>query len=147
VVLALALGGMRGGGARSPSARARAIAETLRCPVCQGLSVADSPSPTAKGIYDDIRQRVNAGDSDASIRAFYVSRYGEWILLEPERSGVGALVWILPVSALLLGAGGLALAFRRWRREPVPAVTDADRALVEAALAAAPPSEPGQAQR
>jgi cytochrome c-type biogenesis protein CcmH len=136
VVAALVIGGAGRGPSRSPSARARAIAAELRCPVCQGLSVADSPSPTAQSIYDDVRRRVGAGESDATIRAFYVSRYGEWILLRPATSGVGALVWILPVTALLLGAGGLALAFRRWRRQPALPVTDEDRALVEAALAA-----------
>ena len=135
VVAALVIGAGRSHPSRSPSARAHAIATDLRCPVCQGLSVADSPSPTAKAIYDDVRRRVDAGQSDRSIRAFYVGVYGEWILLRPEASGMGALVWALPVAALLLGAGGLALAFRRWRRQPVLAVTDEDRALVEAALA------------
>ena len=137
VVAALVIGGAgRSHPARSKAERAHAIAAELRCPVCQGLSVADSPSPTAKAIYDDVRRRVDAGEGDASIKAFYVGRYGQWILLRPETSGVGALVWILPVTALLLGAGGLALAFRRWRRQPVLAATDEDRALVEAALAA-----------
>jgi cytochrome c-type biogenesis protein CcmH len=136
VAVALVVGGAgRSHPARSPAARAHDIAAVLRCPVCQGLSVADSPSPTAKAIYDDVRQRVDAGESDGSIKAYYVDRYGQWILLQPATSGVGALVWILPVTALLLGAGGLALAFRRWRRQPVLAASDADRALVEAALA------------
>ncbi|HKN40775.1 MAG TPA: cytochrome c-type biogenesis protein CcmH [Acidimicrobiia bacterium] len=135
VVAALVIGGAgRSHPSRSPSERAHAIAAELRCPVCQGLSVADSPSPTAKAIYDDVRRRVDAGESDASIRAFYVGVYGQWILLRPETSGVGALVWVLPVTALLLGAGGLALAFRRWRRQPRLAATEEDRALVEAAL-------------
>jgi len=137
VVAALVVGGAgRSHPSRAPSVRAHAIAAELRCPVCQGLSVADSPSPTAKAIYDDVRRRVDAGESDRAIRAFYVGRYGEWILLRPETSGVGALVWILPVTALLLGVGGLALAFRRWRRQPALAATEEDRALVEAALAA-----------
>jgi cytochrome c-type biogenesis protein CcmH len=135
VVAALVIGGAgRSHPSRSPAARAHAIAAELRCPVCQGLSVADSPSETAKAISDDVRRRVDAGESDAAIRAFYVGRYGQWILLEPETSGLGALVWILPVTALVLGIGGLALAFRRWRREPARSVTDEDRALVEAAL-------------
>jgi cytochrome c-type biogenesis protein CcmH len=136
IVVALVIGGAgRSHPSRSPSERAHTIAAELRCPVCQGLSVADSPSPTAKAIYDDVRRRVDAGESDASIRAFYVGHYGQWILLRPETSGVGALVWILPVTALLLGAGGLALAFRRWRRQSGLAATEEDRALVEAALA------------
>lgn len=136
VAVALVVGGAgRGGGPRSAAARADAIAEDLRCPVCQGLSVADSHSPTAEAMHDDIRRRVEAGESDATIKAYYVSRYGEWVLLDPERSGVGVIVWILPVTALLLGIGGLALAFRRWRRPPARSATDEDRALVEAALA------------
>ena len=136
VVAALVIAGAgRSHPSRSPVARTEAIAADLRCPVCQGLSIADSHSPTAEAIRDDIRRRVDAGESDAAIKAFYVGRYGEWILLRPETSGVGALVWILPVTAVLLGIGGLALAFRRWRRQPVLAATDEDRAIVEAALA------------
>jgi len=146
VVTALIVGGAgRSRPSRSPAARAHAIASDLRCPVCQGLSVADSPSETAKAIYDDIRRRVAAGESDGTIKAHYVQSYGQWVLLKPETSGMGALVWILPVMALLLGAGGLALAFRRWRREPARTATDQDRALVEAALAAdRPTTGPGR---
>jgi cytochrome c-type biogenesis protein CcmH len=136
VALALIVGGAgRGKGPQSAAARTDAIAADLRCPVCQGLSIADSHSPTAESIREDIRRRVDAGDSTAAIKASYVARYGEWILLKPETSGAGALVWVLPVAALLLAAGGLALAFRRWRHQPAPvAVSEEDRALVEAAL-------------
>ena len=136
VAVALVIGGAgRSSGHRSAGARTEAIAADLRCPVCQGLSVADSHSPTAESIKEDIRRRVDAGESDAAIKAVYVGSYGEWILLKPETSGVGVLVWVLPVLALLLAVGGLALAFRRWRREPSRVATDEDRALVEAALA------------
>jgi len=136
VVAALVIGGAgRGKGPTSPTARTQSIAEDLRCPVCQGLSVADSHSPTAEAMREDIRRRVDAGESADAIKAHYVGSYGEWVLLRPEASGVGAVVWILPVGALLLAAGGLGLAFRRWRRQPAMAATDEDRALVEAALA------------
>jgi cytochrome c-type biogenesis protein CcmH len=135
IVAALVAGARPGKAPRSPTARTEAIAGDLRCPVCQGLSIADSHSPTAEAIKEDIRRRVDAGESDAAIQAHYIDSYGEWILLRPKASGVGALVWILPVSAVLLAGGGLALAFRRWRRQPAMAATDEDRALVEAALA------------
>ena len=136
IVTALVIGGAgRDRGPRSPAARTQAIAEDLRCPVCQGLSIADSHTPTADAIKEDVRRRVDAGESDAEIRAAYVARYGQWILLRPETSGVGALVWVLPVSALLLAVGGLAFAFRRWRRQPTLTASDEDRALVDAALA------------
>jgi cytochrome c-type biogenesis protein CcmH len=136
IAVALVVGGAgRSAGPRSAAGRAEAIAEELRCPVCQGLSVSDSHSPTAEAMYDDIRRRVEAGESDSAIKAYYVSRYGEWVLLDPDASGVGVVVWVLPVAALLLAVGGLAFAFRRWRRQPGRAATDEDRALVEAALA------------
>jgi cytochrome c-type biogenesis protein CcmH len=135
VAVALVIGGGGRSGHRSAAARTEAIAGDLRCPVCQGLSIADSHSPTAEAIKEDIRRRVDAGESDSAIKAHYVASYSEWILLRPETSGIGALVWILPVAALLLAAGGLALAFRHWRRQPARVATDEDRALVEAALA------------
>lgn len=135
VVGALVIGSGSGDGDPSPAARTRRLAAGLRCPVCQGLSVADSPSPTARAITDDIRRRVDAGESDGVIRRAYVDRYGEEILLSPPEDAFVALVWALPVAALLLAAGGLALAFRRWRGDVPGAPTDADRELVERALA------------
>lgn len=143
VVGALLLGGTRGDSDPSPAARARGLAAELRCPVCQGLSVADSPSPTARAIAQDIRRRVEAGETDAEIRQAYVDRYGEWILLEPAGSGFGALAWALPVAGLVLASGALALAFRRWRRETASAPSDADRALVEQARAGRGAEEEG----
>jgi cytochrome c-type biogenesis protein CcmH len=142
IVTALVIGAGGSGGPRSPQARAHAIEADLRCPVCQGLSIADSHTQISDAFKDEIRRRVDAGESAGAIKASFVDRYGEWILLRPETSGVDALVWVLPVGALALAAGGLALAFRRWRREPSLAATAEDRALVEAALAN-PPGEGG----
>ena len=140
---ALGVGAVSGRADPTPAARAHRLAAQLRCPVCQGLSVADSPSSTARSIAADVRRRVDEGQSDGEIRRAYVDRYGEWILLLPEGSGLGAVVWALPVAGLVLGGGALALAFRRWRRQPALEPTDADRALVEQALASrgTPPAE------
>lgn len=115
----------------SPAARAERMAKELRCPVCQGLSVGDSPSSTARAMVADIRSRIEAGDSDAEIRQAFVNRYGEWILLRPRQSGLGALVWILPIAALVVAIGGLVLAFRRWKRVPSMHASEADHHLVE----------------
>ena len=117
-------------GEPSDAARARALAEEFRCPECQGLSAADSSAPTARAMRADIRDRIAAGQSDAEIRQAMVDRFGESILLKPEGGGLGLLVWGLPVAALVLGAGGLALALRRWRRQPTMHATDADEELV-----------------
>lgn len=115
---------------RSVEARVEDVTAQLRCPTCQGLSVADSPSSTARAISDDVRRRVEEGESDTEIKAAYVDRYGEWILLRPSSSGIGAVVWALPVAAVVLAGGGLVLAFRRWRSTPTMSATPDDERLV-----------------
>jgi cytochrome c-type biogenesis protein CcmH len=118
-------------GARTDRERARDLSSELRCPDCEALSVADSSTDTARAIRRDVRARVDRGESDKTIRQVYVDKFGESILLAPEGSGLGVLVWGLPVVALLLGAGGLALALRRWRAAPKLHATEADEELVE----------------
>lgn len=95
-------------------ARATALAAQLRCPVCQGLSIHDSPSPLAQDMKDLIRGQVAAGSSDQDVRDYFVSKYGEWVLLEPDPTGFNLLVYLLPALALLAGAGVIAVAVRRW---------------------------------
>lgn len=106
------------------------LAAELRCPDCEGLSVADSATTSGRAIRADLRRRISAGQSDAEIRQVYVDRYGDSILLKPEGSGIGIVVWGLPVAAVVIGAGGLTYAFARWRRAPKMHATDADEALV-----------------
>jgi cytochrome c-type biogenesis protein CcmH len=117
-------------GAETHASRAGELAAELRCPDCEGLSVADSSTSTARAIRRDLRARIDRGQRDEEIRQAYVDRYGESILLKPEGGGIGVLVWGLPVAALLLGAFGLVLALRRWRREPRLHATAADEELV-----------------
>jgi cytochrome c-type biogenesis protein CcmH len=116
--------------ATTTRSRVREITADLRCPDCEALSVAESSTPTARAIRVDVRRRVVDGQSDDEIHQAYVDRYGESILLDPEGSGLGILVWGLPVVVLVLGAGGLVLALRRWSREPRLHPTDADEQLV-----------------
>lgn len=94
--------------------RVAQLAAKLRCPVCQNLSVQDSPSSVATSLRDRIRELVLAGRSDDEVLAFFEARYGTWILLEPPRSGISLALWLAP---LLLVAGALAItvsAVRRW---------------------------------
>lgn len=125
------------GGDRGPAtnaARAQRLSEQLLCPVCDGLAVADSPSSTARAIAADVRSRVAAGQTDEEIRRAYVAQYGEWILLTPATSGIGAVVWMLPIGALALAAGALAWTLRRRAAHDARRPTDAARALVAKAL-------------
>ena len=95
-------------------ARASRLASELRCPVCQGLSIQDSPSPLALQMKDLIRTQVGQGRTDAEIRGYFVSKYGEWVLLQPRPTGFNLLVYVLPALALLAGLGLVLFAIRRW---------------------------------
>jgi cytochrome c-type biogenesis protein CcmH len=95
--------------------RAERLDAELRCPVCQGLSVADSPSSTARAIADDVARRVATGQSDQQIRRYYVGRYGPGILLSPSGTP-GALAQALPLLLATGATAGVVLALRRGRR-------------------------------
>lgn len=90
----------------------------LRCPVCQGLSVADSTSPAAVAMQNRVRELVAAGYDEAQIKAFFVERYGEWILLEPTTEGLNLLIWLLPGIGVGLGVAWAAATMLQWRKEP-----------------------------
>jgi cytochrome c-type biogenesis protein CcmH len=102
----------------SAEARARRLEKELACPVCTGESVAESNAPEARAIRDDIRDRIDDGQSDADVRAAYTRVYGERVLLNPGDDGFALLAWGIPVAVVTVAAGGLVLALRRWTREP-----------------------------
>ena len=118
------------GGERSDAQRARDLQAQIKCPECQGLSVADSQATTSQAIRIDIKKRIAAGESDARIRQAYIDRFGESVLLSPSDSGVGLIVWILPVIAFALGAVGIGFALARNRGEPHLHATPADEQLI-----------------
>jgi cytochrome c-type biogenesis protein CcmH len=130
VVGALAYAVWPRGGEESVSAHTRRLSSEIRCVDCEGLSVADSATQTARATRSDIRARIVRGESDADIRQVYVERYGETVLLKPASDGIGVLVWALPIAALVLGAGGLVIALRRWGRTPRLTASPEDEALV-----------------
>lgn len=135
VGIALFVGG-RSDDTGTPTAarRAASIASEVRCPTCDGLSAAESESSASVAIRQEIRRRVDTGETDEQVRTFLVGRYGRDILLTPEGSGVAGLVWALPVMGLVLGAGGLVLTFRRRSSDPLRTPTAEDRRLVHEAL-------------
>jgi len=94
----------------------RAIAADLRCPVCQNLSVADSPSELAQQMRSIIEQQLKEGKSPEQVRAYFVSKYGEWVLLAPKPRGFNLLLWVLPYFALVGGIVFVIFFVRRWVR-------------------------------
>jgi cytochrome c-type biogenesis protein CcmH len=90
------------------------IARELRCVVCQNQSVADSPSEMARQMRTVISERLAAGESPEQVKAYFVSRYGEWVLLSPPTRGFPILAWAVPFGALAGGLMGALLVLRRW---------------------------------
>ena len=107
--------------------RTREVAAELRCPVCQGESIQESPAELAQEMKAVVREQLAAGKTPDEVKAYFVARYGEWILLRPTTSGVNALLYVLPPLALLGGVILVVAIARRWLR--APAGTSAPPAL------------------
>jgi cytochrome c-type biogenesis protein CcmH len=116
-----------------PEARARVLSEELRCMVCQNESIDASEAPLAHDLRVLVRQRIEAGDSDAQILDFLVARYGEFVLLKPRLSWHTAMLWGLPPGLLLVGIIVLVIAAQQRSRTPAgeaASLTAAEQARV-----------------
>lgn len=107
-------------------ARVQHLAKELRCAVCQGLSIADSPAAMARSQLGMVRELVSQGKSDSEIRQYFVARYGEWVLLEPPARGVAWLAWALPIAFVLGGVGLVVWLATRGSRPPPPPLAAAN---------------------
>jgi cytochrome c-type biogenesis protein CcmH len=100
--------------------RARALSAGFRCLVCQNQSIDDSDAPLARDLRILIRERISAGSSDAEVKRYVVSRYGDFVLLKPPMKSRTLLLWTLPFIFLLLG-----LLFLWRRRAPASSTLEA----------------------
>ncbi len=82
--------------------RIRDLYTQFRCPTCQGLSVKDSQAGFSREIREKIQQMVRSGQTDEQIKAFFVKRYGDWILRAPPKEGFNLVLWIAPFALLLI---------------------------------------------
>ena len=98
---------------------ARVLGNELRCPVCQGMPIGEAPSPMARAMMRRVQEMVASGETPDAIRAHFVARYGEWVLLDPRAEGFGWLVWGLPPLMLLLSS----MVLWRLGRRPKSAAT------------------------
>ena len=86
--------------------KVREIAKTLRCTVCQTENIWESGAPLAHQMREAIRERVMQGQSAEEIRAYFHSRYGNYIMMEPPKQGINWVIWLAPFL-LLFGGGAL----------------------------------------
>ncbi len=95
-------------------ARTTALASELRCPVCQGNSIQDSPSELAQEMRSVIRDQLRAGKTPDEVRAYFLAKYGEWILLAPKAEGFNLVVYLVPLFAVLVGGAVVWRTVRKW---------------------------------
>jgi cytochrome c-type biogenesis protein CcmH len=104
--------------------RTTEVAGLLRCPVCQGMSVADSPSEMAVNMKHQVRELLSRGYTQEQILRYFERSYGQFVLLKPKFQGVNTLVWILPIVALLVGVW--AIFSMMGKSAPTPAAPPAE---------------------
>jgi len=112
--------------------RVQDLSSNLRCPVCQGMSVAESTTEVALNFQERIRTLVTAGYSDEQILDYFVERYGEFMVLDPQARGTHSALWIVPSLVLGLGIGWAVLTVTGWRRDPARATAVAETTSVDA---------------
>jgi len=100
--------------------RTNEVGQLLRCPVCQGMAISDSPAEMAVNMKGQVRELLARGYTEEQILKYFELSYGEFVLLSPKKEGVTGMVWLLPVLALVLGAIIVFIKFRKLEKEPPP---------------------------
>jgi len=90
------------------------VASQLKCPVCQGESVDNSPALIAQQMRGVIRQQLQSGKSEQEVIAYFVDRYGEQIAWSPPWQGFTLLAWLVPIALLLIGGFLLFFTLHDW---------------------------------
>ena len=130
---AVVVGGVLDSGSEADEDRVARIASSLRCPACQSVSVEEASAPIARDIRESIAAQVAEGRSDAEIKDFFATKYGDWVLLDTPPRGRTLVLWLIP--GLVFGFGVLAILSRLRKTAPA-AITEEP----EGAEAAAVPS-------
>jgi cytochrome c-type biogenesis protein CcmH len=113
--------------------RVHNVASQLKCPVCQGESVADSPSGIAQQMRGVIRKQLQAGKSEQEVIQYFVSNYGEQIVWSPPWQGFSLLAWLVPIGLFIGGIFLLVATLRNWRTANPPAPASDDEAVLASA--------------
>ena len=132
----LAVGTTRDTGPLTQGDRIDAITKRVACPTCDGESVFVSRASAAEAIRKQVAREVAAGEkSDTEIIGSISNSFNAQILLVPRATGLDSLVWVLPIAVFVCAVAGLAVAFRKWRRQNTTGATGEDFALVNKLLA------------
>jgi cytochrome c-type biogenesis protein CcmH len=94
--------------------RVRMVSQRLRCPVCQGESIQESPAELAAQMKGVVREQLAAGKSEQDVLNYFLAKYGDWILLEPRAEGINLLVYWIPVIFMVIGGVFLFMTVKKW---------------------------------
>lgn len=106
--------------------RVRDVSQRLRCPVCQGESIQESPAELAAQMKGVVREQLAAGKSEQDVLNYFLAKYGDWILLEPRAEGINLLVYWIPVIFMLIGGAVLFMTVKKWIKPRAAAGTPDD---------------------
>jgi len=112
--------------------RTNEVSALLRCPVCQGMAVADSPAEMAVNMKAQVHELLQRGYTEEQILQYFELSYGQFVLLRPKFEGVNRLVWLLPLGALLLGITIVVFTLRKLEsRAAIPVTTNQQPAATD----------------
>ncbi len=115
--------------------RTMALAEELRCLVCQNQTIADSHAELAVDLKNQIREKLKAGMSEEKIKEYMVARYGDFVLYRPPVKATTAPLWFGPFALLVAALAGLFYyLLRRRRSTPAQPLSEAEQARMRALL-------------
>ena len=114
--------------------RTNEVGSLLRCPVCQGMAISDSPSEMAVNMKGQVKELLARGYTEEQILKYFELSYGQFVLLKPKFEGVTGMVWVLPLVALLIGGAVAFFIFRKLEHAP------------RASAAEPPAAMPGEAE-
>ena len=100
--------------------RTNEVSALLRCPVCQGMAVADSPAEMAVNMKAQVHELLARGYTEEQILKYFELSYGQFVLLRPKFEGVNRLVWLLPLGALLAGIAIVFFALKKLESRAAP---------------------------
>lgn len=103
--------------------RTNEVGQLLRCPVCQGMAISDSPAEMAVNMKGQVRELLARGYTEEQILRYFELSYGQFVLLRPKFEGVTGMVWLLPVIALAIGAAIVFFKFKKLEQQPPPAAS------------------------
>lgn len=116
-------------------ARARALDHEIRCVKCQSESVASSNADWAKDARKVIRELIAGGQRDADVKNWFVERYGEFVLMDPPKTGSNMALWLAGPAMLVMGVVGAVMYLKkRAVPEPVAGLSTEEQARLDEIL-------------